>query len=78
MKRGRKYHGLGEEYNVEKRERGSNIIFPLILRLFRRISSGEEGKGFGNYEEENKALKMNWGGEEYQVEGNFINPWTEY
>jgi len=30
MKRGRIYHGCGEEYNVEKRERGSNIIFPII------------------------------------------------
>ena len=27
--RGRENHGCGEEYNVEKRERGSNIIFPL-------------------------------------------------
>ena len=40
-KRGREYHGCGEEYNVEKRERGSNIIFPIILRLLERISSGE-------------------------------------
>ena len=45
MKRGKKYHGCGEKHNVEKRERGSNIIFPLILGLLRRISSREEGKG---------------------------------
>ena len=28
----------------KKRERGSNIIFPIILRLLGGISSGEEGK----------------------------------
>ena len=44
VKRRRKYHGCGEEYNQEKRERGSNIIFPKILRLLERISSGEVGK----------------------------------
>ena len=35
----------GEEYTVQKRERGSNIIFPIILRLLGRISSVEERKG---------------------------------
>ena len=42
VKRGREYHDCGEEYNVEKREGGSNIIFPKILRLLGRISSGEK------------------------------------
>ena len=42
MQRVREYFGCGEEYNVENRE--SNIIFPMILRLFGRISSGEAGK----------------------------------
>ena len=37
MKRGREYHGYWEEYNVEKGEMGSNIIFPIILRLLGRI-----------------------------------------
>ena len=37
MTRGRKCHGCGEEYNVEKRERGSSIIFSIIFRLLRRI-----------------------------------------
>ena len=32
MKKGREYHGCGEEYTVVKWKRGSNIIFPLILR----------------------------------------------
>ena len=40
------YHGCGEEYNVEKKERGSNIIFPIILRLLGRISSVKEGRQF--------------------------------
>ena len=33
-----------EEYNMEKRERVRNIIFPIILRLLGRISSGGKGK----------------------------------
>ena len=37
VKRGREYHGFWEEDNMEKREWGSNIIFPLILRLSGRI-----------------------------------------
>ena len=28
--KGSKYHGWGEEYNAKKRERGSNIIIPII------------------------------------------------
>ena len=44
VKRGRECHVCGKEYNVEKRERGSNIVFPIILRLLGRISIGEEGK----------------------------------
>ena len=44
VKRVREYHGCGEEFNVEKKKRGSNTIFPIILRLIGRISSGEEWK----------------------------------
>ena len=44
VKRGREYHGCGEEYNVKKREKRSNSNFPLKLRLLGRISSGKEGK----------------------------------
>ena len=44
VNRGRKYHGFGGEHNVENMERGSNIIFTIILRLLGRISSGEKGK----------------------------------
>ena len=36
----------GEEYNVEKREWGSNIIVPIMLRLLDRISSEERGLKF--------------------------------
>ena len=31
--------------NITWKKRGSNIIFPFIIRLLGRISSGEEGKG---------------------------------
>ena len=30
VKRGREYHGCGEKFIVEKRERGNNIIFTVI------------------------------------------------
>ena len=55
VKRRKNYYGCGEEYNMEKRERGSNIIFPIILWPLGRISSGEELKGgLKILEEENK------------------------
>ena len=41
VKREREYNGYREEFNVEKREKKSNIIFSIILRLLGRISSGE-------------------------------------
>ena len=40
VKRGKEYQGCGEESNVEKRKRGSNIISPVIMKLL----SGKEGK----------------------------------
>jgi len=61
VKRRREYHGCEEELNVEKREMGSNIIFPIILRLFGRISSGEEGKGMEMLGKKIKILKMGVG-----------------
>ena len=45
LKEGREYHGCGDECNVFKREKGSKIIFPIIIKLFERILSWEEGKG---------------------------------
>ena len=54
MKSGREYHGCREEYNVEIRERGSNIIFPIILKLLGRISSEKVN---GNFGEENQDKK---------------------
>ena len=59
-----------EEYNLEKRERGSNIIFPIILRLLGRISGGGKGKGT----EKKIKIRKNLSGEEYQVVVNFIHP----
>ena len=35
-----KYHGCGEEYNVEKKGKGSSIIFPIILMLLEICSIG--------------------------------------
>ena len=49
-----------EEYNVEKRERGSNII-PIIFMLLGRILSGVEN---GIFREEYQGLKIKiirWG-----------------
>ena len=45
MKRGREYHCYGEKYNSEKRERGSNNFFHLILRLWEENQVGKKGKG---------------------------------
>ena len=36
---------MGKNITWIKRERGSKIILPIILRLLERISSGEEGRG---------------------------------
>ena len=54
-----------------KKERGSNIIFPLIFRLLERISSEEKGAEiFGR----KPRFKKNRGGEEYQVVANLYTP----
>ena len=51
-------------------KRGSNIMFPGILWLLGRISSGQ---GDGNFGNENQDLKK-WGWAEYQVGWNSIRP----
>ena len=57
---------------MEKRERGSNIMIPLILRLF---ESGTKGKGIEISMKKIKIKKMGpLHGEEYEVIGNFIHP----
>ena len=63
-------YGYGEEFIKEKMEQRSKIIFHIILRLLRRISSGEKGKGT---EANQDFLKMDV--EEYQVVGNVIHPY---
>ena len=45
VERGREFKGFREEYHVEKRVRGSNIICSIMFRLNGRLSSGEEGNG---------------------------------
>ena len=59
MKHGREYHCCEEEYNVEKRKRGCNIIFSLIMKLLGRISSGKEGKEMECFGK-NQDLKEWW------------------
>ena len=41
-KKGKEYQGYGEKNNVKKGKE-SNILFPMMIRLLRRISSGEGG-----------------------------------
>ena len=36
---------VGKDITWKKRERGSNIIFPIISRLLGSISNEKEGKG---------------------------------
>ena len=45
---------------MEKRVRGSNIICSMILRLYGRLSSEEEGKGTGILGKKIQILKK-WG-----------------
>ena len=47
-KKGRKYHGCGEEYKKEKMEWGRNII----CNICREVAEGD-----GNFWEENQELK---------------------
>ena len=55
---------VGEKNIIEKREKGSNIIFPIILRLLGRMSSGEKGKGTEIYWKKIEIL-YKWGGYGY-------------
>ena len=65
---------VGKNIKWEKREKGSNIIFAIILMLLGRISSGEERKGTEILGKKNQDLKKNGDGEEYQAVWNFIDP----
>ena len=55
-----------------KKGKGSNSIFPLILRLLGRILSGEKDGKFGG---KNRDKEKNWDREHYKVKGNFIHTW---
>ena len=46
---------------MEKREGGSNIIFPTIYRLLGRTSSGKKLKGTKILEKKINTKKMGWG-----------------
>ena len=43
VKRGSKYHSCGEEYNVEKKERGSNIVLPKYYDCLDEYQVGKMG-----------------------------------
>ena len=46
-------------YNAVKRERGSNFIFPIILKLLGEYQAGKgEGDDFGK---ENRDKNLEWG-----------------
>ena len=72
MKREREYHSCGKEYNMEKRERGSNIIFPIILRLLGRISSGEKGRKRKFWGRKSRFNKRS--GKNIKVQGTLYTP----
>ena len=62
MKRGREHQGCGEENNVEKGKKRKIIpIIPIILRIIRRILSGEKGKGTKISGKKIKILNMGVG-----------------
>ena len=54
----RDYHGFVEENNVEKRERGSNFIFPMTLRLLGRILSMEGDRNWKKNKWVGKNIKL--------------------
>ena len=62
VKRGREYHVCGEEYNIKKSERGSNIILYLIHLIYNINTVGG-----GNFGEENQDLKNMGSGGEYKT-----------
>ena len=74
VKNEREYHGCGEEYNVEQKEGGSNIIFSIISRLSERILSEKDGEGYENFGEVNQDFIIMGMGKGL---GNFIHPWSK-
>ena len=64
---------VGKNITCGKKERGSNIIFPIILILLKKIKWGE-WLGDGNFKKENQDLNFKTNGEDYRVVGNFIHP----
>ena len=70
VKRGREYHGYGEECNVGKGKPYHRIyIFEAIFQVGKR---GRRLKFRGR-----KSRLKKGGGEKYQVVGNFIHPWKQ-
>ena len=57
-----------------KRDRGSNIIFPIILRLLGRISSGKKGKGAETAGKKIKIKKIMGMGKNIKLQGTLYTP----
>ena len=74
VKRERKYHGCGEEYNVDKKRKGKQYHLSYNIKAVCKNIKWERGEGDEHFEKDNIDFK-NGVGEEYQVEGNFIHPW---
>ena len=71
-KRGREYHGCGEEYIVEERERANNIIFPFVIEAVGKNIKGTDI--FGT----KIIITKNGAGDKYQVLRNFLHQSTDY
>ena len=70
VKRGREYHGCGEVY---KHRKGKQYHLPYDIKAVGKNTKWGRGKGGLNLTR-NSRLKKKSGGEEYQVEENFIRP----
>ena len=57
VKRGREYHGCGEEYNVEKKRKGKQYHLSYNIWAFGKNIKWEKREGDGNFGEENQDLK---------------------
>ena len=66
---------LWRDYNMEKRGRGSNVIFTIIFGL-KNIKWGK-GKGTEFFFKIKIKILKNWDGEEYQVARNFCREMIE-
>ena len=60
MKRGREYHGCGEEYSVEKKGKGKQYHLPYNIEDVEKNIKWLKEKEDGNFGAENQDFKT-WG-----------------